>query len=391
MKNLLPILSVITAIVTIGSMVVYSENNSCNSLSQSWESYKDYFIQEDGRVVDFIADNITTSEGESYALLRAVWLNDKTSFDTILKWTNNNLRTRGDNLFSWKWGKDDKNKWGVLDKESATDADQDIALALIMAYETWKNPQYLNQAKNILKDIWNKEVITIGTSNYLLPGPWAIYDDNVKINPSYFAPYAYRIFAKYDSKHDWISLVDSSYDFLNKASNLSIFYLPPDWAYINKQTGQITVNDDITNKESDFSYDAIRVMWRISFDYMLNNDSRALEYIKKSTKYLIKYWILNKNLPGSVNISGIVTRIADDHSFATYGAVLPAIDLVDKDIAREIYLNKVSATYMKGFWANPKDYYGQNIIWFGLLLWLNNSNDTDNQLYKKDIFNLLKK
>lgn len=391
MKNLLPTLLLITIFIAIGGLVVYSENNVCNPLNQSWDTYKNYFIQEDGRVVDYKADNITTSEGESYALMRAVWLNDRTTFDTVLKWTNINLKVRGDSLFSWKWGKNENNNWAVLDKESASDADQDIAMALILAYEAWKDPQYLSQAKNILKDIWNKEVITIGTVNYLLPGPWAIYDDNIKINPSYFAPYAYRIFAKYDKKHDWYSLVDSSYNFLEQSSSLSVFYLPPDWAYINKKTGQITVNNDLASKESDFSYDAIRVMWRLSFDYMLNKDPRALKYLKKSTDYLIKYWILNKNLPGSVTPGGIVTRIADDHSFATYGAVLPAFELVNKDIADQIYLNKISSTYMKGFWADPKDYYAQNIIWFGTSLWTNNNKNVRNQICEKGILNLLNK
>ncbi len=38
----------------------------------SWNAYKEGSIQSDGRVIDHSNEKITTSEGQSYALLRAV-------------------------------------------------------------------------------------------------------------------------------------------------------------------------------------------------------------------------------------------------------------------------------------------------------------------------------
>ena len=42
------------------------------------------------------------------------------------------------------------------------------------------------------------------------------------INPSYFSPYAYRVFKDADPEHDWYSLLDSGYDILFAASSASL-------------------------------------------------------------------------------------------------------------------------------------------------------------------------
>jgi len=43
-------------------------------------------------------------------MLRAVWSNDRDTFDSVWSWTKENLRVRGDHLFAWKY------KDGVLDR-----------------------------------------------------------------------------------------------------------------------------------------------------------------------------------------------------------------------------------------------------------------------------------
>src|SRR5262245_50931417 len=55
-------------------------------LKESWDAYIAKFIQQDGRVIDHKASGITTSEGQAYAMLRAVWVGDRTSFDKTFQW-----------------------------------------------------------------------------------------------------------------------------------------------------------------------------------------------------------------------------------------------------------------------------------------------------------------
>src|SRR3989338_4521076 len=61
-------------------------------LSSSWEKYKNKFINFDGRIIDYSIGDVTTSEGQSYALLRSVWIDDKENFDLVWKWTKENLK-----------------------------------------------------------------------------------------------------------------------------------------------------------------------------------------------------------------------------------------------------------------------------------------------------------
>ncbi|MGD9580767.1 MAG: glycosyl hydrolase family 8 [Vampirovibrionia bacterium] len=381
------ILFIIVLVLLAPTSLACASNESCSELlTESWNTYKSFFIQSDGRVIDYRSNNSTTSEGQSYALLRAVWENDKETFDNVLSWSNRNLKVRGDELFGWEWGKKDSGEWILLDKSSATDADQDIAIALILAYDKWNDEKYLDQAKKLINNIWKELIIEIKGNYYVTAGEWAKQEDNVKLNPSYLSPYAYRMFAKYDKNNDWLKLVDSSYEVLNQTSELTVFYLPPNWAYINKNTGKLSIDKEVNAKDSDYSYDAIRTQWRISLDYLLYGDKRALKYIEKSTNYLIKYWEINKVLPASITADGVIREL--NGSNAIYGANLPAIALVNPQIAREIYHKKLASEYVKGFWGDPKDYYAQNIIWFGVALWTNIDNK-DNPLSKRGLVNLI--
>ena len=174
-----------------------------------WESYQQEFIeQSSSRTIDPARLGDTTSEGESYTMLRAVWLDDQKTFDSSWQWTMANLSRPSDHLFSWLYGKKLDGSYGVLTiqggNNTASDADSDIALSLVFAYSRWQRPEYLIAAKNIISDIWSKEVVTVNGIPYLAA------DDLEKkstqgtyvINPSYFSPYAYRIFAKVDPNED---------------------------------------------------------------------------------------------------------------------------------------------------------------------------------------------
>src|ERR1700682_5808775 len=72
-------------------------------LQPAWLSYTRTFIHG-GRVVDPHRGNGTTSEGQSYALLRAVWMNDRTTFDAVWTWTRDHIWDQSSQRFGWLWG-----------------------------------------------------------------------------------------------------------------------------------------------------------------------------------------------------------------------------------------------------------------------------------------------
>ncbi|TMA31081.1 MAG: hypothetical protein E6J87_16550, partial [Deltaproteobacteria bacterium] len=176
-------------------------------LEALWTAYQFHYI-DGGRVVSLDEGGITTSEGQGYAMLRAVWSNDPNTFERVWDWTKKNLRVRGDHLFAWKW----KDK--VLDRHSATDADTDIALALLLASRRFESSSYESEAREVIDDIWNLEILRVNGAFYPIAGDWARREPLAELHVAYLAPYAYQEFAKVDKEHRWTGAVDTSYAIL---------------------------------------------------------------------------------------------------------------------------------------------------------------------------------
>ena len=69
----------IPLIVLAGQAQQFSQDKLHAIFYESWQAYKSHFIKSDGRVIDKDANDVSTSEGQSYALLRAVGVMIQTS------------------------------------------------------------------------------------------------------------------------------------------------------------------------------------------------------------------------------------------------------------------------------------------------------------------------
>lgn len=353
--------------------LVYSENTM---LLELWNNYKDNNI-EDGtnRTLDKEQKNITTSEGQSYTMLRSVWVDDQETFDKSWKWTKDNLQ-RDDSLMSWKFGVLPDGKYGIQDtvggKNTATDGDSDIALSLLMAYTRWNESKYLFDAKPIIDSMWQKEVVFINNKPVLVSNDLERNKmDKVIVNPSYFAPYAYKVFAKVDPSHNWNGLADNSYDILkaagdNKLNSLSTGGLPPDWINIDRKTGAITRPED-NALTTNYSYDALRAPWRMALDYNWYKDSRAKEVLNKYS-LLNDEWNKNKKLYANYSHDG--KAAADYESTALYGGSIGYFKVIHPGTAQNIYKDKLQSLYdpNEQRWKNELSYYDDNWAWFGMAL-----------------------
>lgn len=337
-------------------------------LTESWREYVRRFIQADGRVIDHKGGGISTSEGQAYAMLRAVWMEDRVTFDKAYTWARNNLNSgvRNDHLWAWKWGKNSSGKWQVLDKAFASDADQDAALALILASRTWNDNQYLHQALAILRDLWNLGTLKAGDRRYLLAGDTLCKADICRLNPSYYAPYAYRVFGQFDKGTNWMELVDSSYFLLEATSRLTATHLPPDWIQLDRKTGQLSLASE---KDSRFSYDAFRVYWRVALDWELFRDPRAAKYLSQSLTWIVNEWEKRKRLPAVISQTG--RPQADYESPEMLAALMPALQAVKAPIAAAMN-QRLRSHYQSGVWVDKDSYYIQNWAWFGTALYLRN-------------------
>ena len=324
-------------------------------LKESWNAYVQRFIQDDGRVIDYSAASISTSEGQAYAMLRAVWIGDRASFDKTFNWALNNLNSgiRGDNLWAWKWGKDRSGNWGVLDKAFASDADQDAALALILASRVWKDEKYADHARAILRDLWMLGTVEVAGRRYLLAGDSLCKSAICRINPSYYAPYAYRVFAGFDGAENWASLVDTSYHLWSTVSGFADTGLPADWIQLNTDTGEIA---RASEKDGSFSYDAFRVYWRIEVDRELFREPRADQYLRESLSWISAEWEKHRKLPAVISPAG--KPLAEYESLEMLSALMCVIH-------NEAMHRKLEAAYSQGIWADRNSYYLQNWAWFG--------------------------
>ncbi|MBA3724103.1 MAG: glycosyl hydrolase [Candidatus Levybacteria bacterium] len=343
-------------------------------LSSSWEKYKEKFINADGRVLDFSQESITTSEGQSYAMLRAVWSDDKETFDKVWKWTKENMKRPDDALFTWRWGKLDDGTYGPLKnggENAASDADTDIALALIFAAHRWNQEAYQDQAKVIIADIWDVETDVANGKRYMIAGNWATDDQRIVVNPSYFAPYAWKIFAQVDD-NDWNSLVTPSYALLKQSGREKLdsdkgVGLAPDWVAVDKKTGALSATN-LPNLTTNYSFDAVRTPWRITLDYMWNKDPQAKEYLE-SLSVLDDLYQKDGKLYASYEHNG--TPIQTFESPTAYSTALGYFIVENPEVAEEIYQNKILKLYSndQNTFKDDIGYYEQNWLWFGAALY----------------------
>ena len=351
-------------------------------LSNTWEDYKERFV-EGGRVVDPKSGGITTSEGQAYAMLRAVYMDDREAFDEIWGWTQQNLQPSANSLLSWKYGELSNGTQGVTDPNTATDADTDAALALLFAAKKFDAPEYEEEALEMLDSVWEEETTVVGTARtgekrVMVAGNWARGDGSgtvsqTVVNPSYLSPYAYKIFAEADPSHRWDNLADTSYEILERIGASAKFGgeagIVPNWVAIDPETAEPLPARLEGLPTDEFSFDASRVPWRIGLDYLWFQDDRALDVLENLS--LPREEIESEGrLFASHALDGEPT--VDYEATSVYAGVLPGL-LVGGDpaLAHRVFAEKVLGTYNNGsgeanaYWGeDPDDYYNQNMAWF---------------------------
>ena len=332
-------------------------------LSSAWSAYKIAYISHDGRVIDYKNGAITSSEGQSYAMLRALWMDDRETFDRTWRWTNQNLQAgEAGQLPAWKWGQDAAGGWGVLDPQPASDADQLIAYSLLGAAQRWRNPAYGTQARTLLEQIWTREVDQVAGKWVVLPGPWAKGPSEVRLNPSYFLPFALRAFADADDKRPWARLIDDGYQILAKCRGTS--GLPKDWCYLDATTGEMLPPTDA--EHDNFGFEAFRVAWTLAAEVKWHHERRARSLLGPFISLLSRP-TAPVRIPGVIGADGSA-KVAWAYP-GMYGALLPAWAIRRPAAAKRIWREELAPLRQEHGWGDPDDYYGQNWIWFGLALW----------------------
>lgn len=229
----------------------------------------------------------TVSEGIGYGMLIAVYMNDQLLFDDLWKYEQKFVDGRT-GLMNWYIKADGS---GPADNGGgpATDADEDMAFALLMADRQWGGggslgKSYLDIAKDTIGKIYANEIFQY---KYLKPGAWG---DNSATNLSYFAPAYYRLFAKVDTPNtaNWMMVIDTMYGVLQAALNASNG---------NQANGLVPAWCDASGKPNggafgstgpaptNYQYDSCRTPFRIGLDWCWNGNANALAYVKLTSNF----------------------------------------------------------------------------------------------------------
>jgi endoglucanase len=261
MKPVLPLYLPLTILACAMSVAPYA------SAWSRWDRFKHDFISPDGRVIDVgSTDARTVSEGQSYALFFALVANDRVAFDSILRWTENNL-ARGDltaHLPAWLWGRAANGNWEVLDTHSASDADLWTAYTLLEAGSLWHERSYTARGARLAKRVLDEEAANLpGLGLTLLPGAvgFRLTHEAWRLNPSYAPLQVVRGIAKrLPDDARWPRLVESSTRMLKDSAPHGF---APDWTMY--QAGHGFAPDEQSHARG--GYDSIRVyLWLGTLD-----------------------------------------------------------------------------------------------------------------------------
>ena len=335
-----------------------------------WEKYAQHFISADGRVIDPMRGEITTSEGQSYALFFALVNNDHARFDRLLNWTQANLAA-GDlsaHLPGWMWGKAPDGQWKLLDKGQAADSDCWIAYTLIEAGRLWKNESYTQLGHAMMQHIDNTEVEDMpGFGLMLMPGASEnfVRGQDYTLNPSYLPHFMFMRFAAVDPSGPWSAIAANVLKLLKQSARSGyamdfVQYVPAKG--FNPVPGLGPPDPSKPAQPAAGSYDAIRVyLWA----GMENPAGTARSELLAAVPSMASYLADHGAPPEKVSDEGI--PILQDGPIGFSAAVLPylrALPQMSKAAAQQKQRIDAQLNPATGLYGKDPAYYDQNLILF---------------------------
>lgn len=325
-----------------------------------WGNYQKRFIDTQGRVIEWNEGGITTSEAQSYALFFALVADNRRLFQKILHWTAANLAhgSLARHLPAWRWGKQPSGSWGILDDNSAADADLWLAYTLIQAGRLWGRPDYAAMGRLLAKRIAGKEVVTVpGLGPMLLPGQHGFHTAHhaYVFNPSYLPLPVVTGMAHAIPHGPWAAIAHQLPLFLKAASPHGF---APDWVAYTPGRGYHAAPQGFIG-----SYNAIRVyLWAGISNPKTTGTRRILRDVSGMGRYLHDHVLP----PERVNVATGVPAATGPAGFSA--ALIPYLIRTGHLKASHNQWLRLTADYDKstGLYGSPAHYYDQNLALFAL-------------------------
>lgn len=256
-----------------GKSLAANQTIANEALFLAYQEWKARFVTQEGagntlRVRRSENNNDTTSQLQAYGMLLGAYFDDADTFEGLWRYTRLHRDEHG--FMHWRINAEG----AAVGTGGQTDADEDMAYALLIADTKWGS--FLSQARALLDAIMTYE-IEAGTF-LVKPGSWG---GSSVLNPSYFMPAYYPMFAVVTGDARWLSVRDAGYRLLGRAAN-PVTGLFPNWTNANGGEAPAITWDA---HRSDFANEAVKIPWRLAHDWLWHGESRAKLFIEPLVRF----------------------------------------------------------------------------------------------------------
>ena len=287
----------------------------------------------------------TVSEGIGYGMLLAAYAGDQSLFSDL--WNYYKVNRNGNGVMNWQI-----QNCGVVGAGGATDAEVDVAMALVVASYQWQSNAYLNDAKSLISVIRNKEF------EGSIQKPGDNFGGSALVNPSYFAPAYYKVFKTLEPAYAsfWDAAVTKGYQII-AAADKNNNGLVPDWCDANGNYSNLA--NAYEGQGRNFIYDAVRTPFRSAIDVLWFGSADGATYCTK----LIDWAYNNHNggtqsLGSSYNATGSKLDASHSNTFVgCFSIAAMAADATKGTHSSANYLSFLNNGYTDNRNTNPG--YGQ--------------------------------
>lgn len=298
-------------------------------LQQLWsELTRDHISQ--GRVVD-ATGGPTRAASQATAMLQAVYMRDRPTFDALWTWSQAHLLSGGAGLTTADWLPSEQlHSGGPLDIA----ATQETALALIFADQAWGG-KYRESAEALLDSLWNEATVPAG--------PWRVpaiamnASNNVaQVSLEDLAPGAYRVFAEVDARHDWTQVLNGSYKLVSSSRSLigRGAGVLPDTVDVSVGGGVTIPSDGVVT-----SLPAMHAGWQFALDWIWSGalasrtSAATMDAVRKAVEQ-------QQSLTAAYNLDG--SPRGDPASIAAYASAVGVLLAgANPDLAHEVLAERV--------------------------------------------------
>ena len=388
----------------------YTQEELDNHVRSFYDNWKSLYLKngcETDQYYVFFDDNntVTVSEAMGYGMmimpLMAGYDPDaRKYFDGMFRYYKAHPSSLTPHLMAWKQITGCVNADG---DDSASDGDIDIAFGLLLAHEQWGSTgavNYLYFAKMIIEDIMgssaNRGDINQDTHT-VKPGDWAESGEYMTgTRTSDFITDHFKAFSCVaNDSLSWANVVDKCYELIeviqqNYSANTGLL---PDFIVDTDSDPKPASADYLEgNLDGHYSYNACRDPWRLTTDYLISGDVRALNAVKK-----INNWIFEKTggntskIYAGYYLNGNKAANWKDVSFTAPFTVGAMLDPTKQNWLDNLYSEILSADISDG------GYFGNTLKLLSLITVTGNywtppcqlySGITEPQLQKSNNFNI---